>query len=316
MHWLAFMVGVVVLVALDLLSNRGKKMTFKRSLAWTCVWLALSLGLGGVIHWREGAASSIPFFTAFVVEYALSIDNLFVFVLIFRGFRVIPEAQHKLLYWGIAGALVFRFALIAAGVGLVKQFAWVLYVLGGVLLFTGVRLAFSKEAEADRPVDGAVVRFAQRYLRMARQDHALKFFAREDGRLVATKLFLVLLVIETTDIMFAVDSIPAVLGISQDTFIVFASNACAVLGLRSLYFLVSELLGRLTYLKVGLAIVLSFVGFKIIAETAFPAVLGPFHTQILVGSLGFVVLTLTTTILLSLWLGPTRGDVDTREPGA
>lgn len=300
MLWAGFIAGVVVMVAVDLIANRNQEISLLRALAWTLTWIGLSVAFGFGLYWQRGSDDAVAFFTAYVVEFALSVDNLFVFIVIFTAFKVSKVAQHKLLYWGIAGALVFRFAFIAAGAQLIKRFDWILYILSVFLIFTGVRLALTDDDNKSDPADNAVLRFAQRHLRVATEDHGTAFFAREAGRLVATKLVLVLLAIETADIMFAFDSIPAVLGITQDTFIAFASNACAVLGLRSLFFLVSGLLTRLRYLKYGLAIILTFVGLKIIAETGFHQYLVGYERHILLGSLAFVLLTLVATVVVSM----------------
>jgi tellurite resistance protein TerC len=230
------------------------------------VWIALSLLFCAGIWTFKGHEPAIQWITAYVVEYALSVDNLFVFIMVFGYFRVAQEHQHRVLFWGILGAFVMRATLIITGTALVGRFHWLIYLFGAFLLFTGVKMMVSKEEdEAADPEQRMVVKFARRVLPVARQGSGSHFFLREDGRLKVTPLFIVLLMLEVTDLLFALDSIPAVLGITQDAFIAYTSNVCAILGLRSLFFLVSKLMNSFHFLKVGLSIILSFVGLKMLA---------------------------------------------------
>ncbi len=303
--WTGFLVGVLVVISIDLLLSRGKDVTPKKAAAWTAVWVFLSLAFAGLLHFLGGTKASVPFLTAYVIEYALSVDNLFVFLVIFSYFKVPGAAQHRLLYWGILGAFAMRGLLIFLGTSLVAEFEWLLYLFGAFLLFTAWKLLFAKEDDQVDPEANQVLKLARRILPVTDQPRGLAFLVREQGRLFFTPLFLVLLVVETSDLLFALDSIPAVLGISKDTFLVFSSNACAILGLRSLFFLVSSLMDRFRYLKTALGIVLAFVGVKLPMETAFHEVVMQHEGLVIVGSLAFIGLTLGLAILLSVVIKPT-----------
>ena len=308
--WTAFLVGVVAMIAIDLFSSRGKDVTPRAAGIWTGVWVALSLGFAAFLWRVYGTQVAVPFVTAYVIEYALSVDNLFVFVVIFTTFRINNRAQHKLLYWGILGAFVLRASLIFAGAAIVTKFEWVLYLFGAFLIYTGAKLLFQKDQEEEvHPEDNALFKWARRVLPVATQDHGLLFLARENGKRVVTTLFLVLLVVEASDVLFALDSIPAVLAISQDPFIVFSSNACAILGLRSLFFLVSSLVDKFRYLKVGLGVILSFVGVKLIAETWFEEWAHAHETLVIVTSLSVILACLVGSIVLSVLIKP-KTDVE------
>jgi tellurite resistance protein TerC len=300
--WVGFGVAVTLMIVFDLNLTRLRGGTTPKSAAgWTLVWVSLSLAFGGWLWFHFGHDVGAPFLTAWVVEYALSVDNLFVFLVIFSFFKVPTKAQHRLLYWGVVGAFVMRGAMIFAGTALVQRFSWLLYVFGGFLLYTAYKLLFAGESdEKVDPQQSPVFRYARKVLPVSgpRDDEA--FTTREDGKFKFTPLFLVLLVVETSDVLFALDSIPAVLGISQDPFIVFASNVCAILGLRSLFFVVESLMSKFHYLKVGLGIILGFVGVKLITETAFHSFFQQYDTHLIVGSLSFIVLTLTISIVASI----------------
>lgn len=304
--WTAFLLGVVAVVVIDLRVAGGKEVTPRKAAIWTGVWVSLSLAFAGVLFWLGGGRAAGPFLTAYVIEYALSVDNLFVFIVVFSYFKVTNVAQHRLLYWGIIGAFLLRGTLIFLGATLVARFSWVLYFFGAFLLFTAWKLLFGGGgADEVEPENAAVLRWARRFLPIAKKnagDH--RFTTREDGRFRFTPLFLVLLVVESTDLLFALDSIPAVLSISQDPFIVFSSNACAILGLRSLFFLVSSLMDKFRYLQTGLGIILAFVGVKLIGETAFHDVVKEHETALIVVSLGVIAATLTISVLLSMLIKP------------
>lgn len=303
--WAAFLTGVLVMIAVDLFSSRGKDVTPTAAGVWTGIWVALSLGFAGFLWWRFGADVAVPFVTAYVIEYALSVDNLFVFVVIFATFRINNRAQHKLLYWGILGAFVLRGSLIFAGAAIVNKFEWVLYGFGAFLIFTGVKLLVKKDEEEEvHPEENPLFKWGRRVLPVAQEDHGLKFLSREHGKRVVTTLFLVLLVVEASDVLFALDSIPAVLAISQDPFIVFSSNACAILGLRSLFFLVNSLIDKFRFLKVGLGVILTFVGVKLILETLFEEWAHAHETLVIVTSLSVIVACLVGSILLSVVIKP------------
>lgn len=304
--WAAFLAGVVTVIVIDLRVAGGKEVTARLAATWTGIWVSLSLAFAGVLFWLGGTRAAVPFLTAYVIEYALSVDNLFVFIVVFSYFKVSNAAQHRLLYWGIIGAFLLRGTLIFLGATLVARFNWVLYFFGAFLLFTAWKLLFSgsDDDEVD-PENLAVLRWARRVLPVAAKNtDEHHFTTRDSGRFQFTPLFLVLLVVESTDLLFALDSIPAVLSISQDPFIVFSSNACAILGLRSLFFLVSSLMDKFRYLKTGLGIILAFVGVKLIVETAFHDFIAQHEVALIVVSLGFIAGTLTLSVLLSVLIKP------------
>ncbi len=265
--WIGFNLFVLAAIALDLgvFHRRAKEVRLREAAAWTAVWAALAVLFGlGVLHWY-GSQRALEFFTGYIIEQSLSIDNLFIFLIIFRTFRVAPRYRQRVLGWGILGALVMRAAMIATGAALIQRFAWVMYLFGAFLLYAGAHMLFAQEKEM-HPEQNPVFRFASRHLRVTKDYRDEHFFVREAGRRFATPLFLVLLVVEITDVTFALDSIPAIFGITRDAFIVYSSNVFAILGLRSLYFLLAGVLDYFRYLNVGLAFVLIFVGAKMIAE--------------------------------------------------
>ena len=299
--WVSFLVGVLLVIAIDLRTAAGHEITPRIAGIWTGIWVSLSLSFAGLLFYLGGTKAAAPFLTAYVIEYALSVDNLFVFMVIFSFFKVNNAAQHRLLYWGIIGAFIMRGTMIGLGTRLVSEFTWLLYIFGAFLLFTAWKLLFSKaEDEQVDPEKNPVFAWARKTLPVAKGNHGLQFVVKEDGKTVVTSLFLVLLVVETSDLLFALDSIPAVLAISQDPFIVFSSNACAILGLRSLFFLVSSLMDKFRYLKVGLGIILAFVGVKLILETAFEHWVHEHEGTTILVSLGFIALTLAGSIVASL----------------
>jgi tellurite resistance protein TerC len=265
--WLVFNLFVLAAIALDLgvFHRRPHKMKTREAITWTLVWVGLSFAFGlGVMHF-SGEQRGLEFFTGYVIEKALSVDNLFLFLVIFRAFAVDEKIQHRVLEWGILGALVMRGAMIAAGAELIERFSWVLYVFGAFLVFAGLHMLFAKKREM-HPEENRISRFARRHLRLTQEYSGSKFFLRNGGKLLATPLFVVLLIVEITDITMAVDSIPAVFGITRDPFIVYTSNVFATLGLRAMYFLLAGVLGRLRYLTAGLSFVLAFIGAKMIVE--------------------------------------------------
>jgi tellurite resistance protein TerC len=265
--WLTFNLFVLASIALDLgvFHRRPHKMETREAITWTLVWLGLSLGFGLGVMYFSGEQRGLEFFTGYVIEKALSVDNLFLFLVIFRAFAVDEKIQHRVLEWGILGALVMRGVMIAAGAGLIERFSWVLYVFGAFLVFAGLHMLFAKKAEM-HPEENRISRFARRHLRVTKEYTGSKFFVRKDGKLFATPLFVVLLIVEITDITMAVDSIPAIFGITRDPFIVYTSNVFAILGLRAMYFLLAGVLGKLRYLTAGLSFVLAFIGAKMIVE--------------------------------------------------
>jgi tellurite resistance protein TerC len=308
--WVGFVALIVALLALDLgLLHRGaKEMSWRASLGWTLAWIAVGVGFSGAVygiyehHWLgatlpgggssgEGVEAVLLYLTGYVIEKSLSVDNLFVIAVVFNTFKVENEYRYRVLFWGIVGALILRAIMIVGGIWLISQFTWLFYVFGGYLAFTGFKLLGVDDAPPDIEAS-PMVRFARRILPISRGHHQGKFLISEGGRLKLTMLTLVLLVIEATDVIFALDSIPAVLAISTDPFIVFTSNIFAVLGLRSLFFVLTGMMDRFRYLKKSLALILLFIGAKMIA-----------HSWIRVPtaiSLGVIVLVLILGIVLSL----------------
>jgi tellurite resistance protein TerC len=302
--WVGFNVVVLAILALDLgvLHRRSAKVSIKEAATWSGVWVALSLGFAFAVYQTMGKESGLEFLTGYLIEYALSVDNIFVFVLIFTYFGVPEKYQHRVLFWGIIGALVLRGVMIVAGSALVTRFAWTLYIFGAFLVFTGLKMALQNDEDAYNPERDPVLRLARRLVPVTDDYRGDKFFVREPDRTgrrryAATPLFIVLLIVDTTDIIFATDSIPAIFAVTRDPFIVYTSNICAVLGLRALYFLLASVVDKFVYLKLGLSLVLIFIGAKMLLEYFL-------HIPIL-ASLGAVGAILGTSILASLkWPRP------------
>lgn len=266
--WVIFGVVVVGMMALDLgvFHRKAHEVSVKEALVWTAVWIALGLAFNTLVYFRDGSKVAVEFLTCYLTEYALSVDNIFVFLVIFTYFGIPSESQHRVLFWGILGALFMRALFLFVGVALIEKFHWTIYVLGGILVLTGVKLLFQKEDDLE-PDKNIVLRLARRFLPVTDRYEGSRFFIVREGRRYATPLFLALLVVETTDVLFAVDSVPAALGISHDPFVLYTSNVFAIMGLRSLFFAVSGLLKYLHYLKYGLSVILVFIGVKmLIAE--------------------------------------------------
>ena len=269
--WVAFHIGVFLALIIDLaqFKHRGRELSMRAAARRSVLWVLLSLGFNAIVWYLKGPDSALEFFTGYVIEYSLSVDNIFVFVLIFTHFRVSGKAQHRVLVWGILGALVMRGVMIALGVALVSRFHFVLYIFGVFLLITAIRMFFGKKTEEDFG-DTWWMRWIRTMIPVTRDFYEEHFKAYIDGRWMLTPLALVLIVIDVMDLVFAVDSIPAVFAITQDQFIVYTSNICAILGLRSLYFLLANLMNRFVYLKTGIALVLAFVGTKMILAYHWP----------------------------------------------
>ncbi|HYF94149.1 MAG TPA: TerC family protein [Symbiobacteriaceae bacterium] len=265
--WVGFLLFVFALMAVDLglFHKKAHAVSTKEAGIWTAVWVSLALSFNVGVYFFAGKELAINFLTGYLVEYSLSVDNIFVFILLFSYFKVDPAYRHRVLFWGILGALIFRGLLIGVGTALIAKFHWIIYVFGAFLIFTGIKMAFSGEAEPE-PDKNPVVGFFKRHFPVASSYHGDAFFIKPEGttRWYATPLFIVLLVIETTDIMFALDSIPAIFGITNDPFIVFTSNVFAIMGLRSLYFLLDGVVDLFRYLKFGLTFVLCFIGIKMV----------------------------------------------------
>jgi len=264
--WAGFIAFVIVMLALDLgvFHRKAHEVGFREALAWSAVWIGLALVFNAGVWWTFGSQSGIEFLTGYLIEKSLSIDNIFVFVVIFAALGIPAIHQHRVLFWGILSALLLRAAMIFAGVELLARFHWLIYLFGGFLIVTGIKLYLQRDKE-EHPESGWAMRTIRRLLPSTPQLHGERFFVVENGRRLATPLFMALMLIEVTDVIFAVDSIPAILAISTDPFIVFTSNIFAILGLRSLFFLFARLVDKFRYLKVGLAGVLVFVGAKMAA---------------------------------------------------
>ncbi|HSY32581.1 MAG TPA: TerC family protein [Verrucomicrobiae bacterium] len=279
-RWIFFNIFVLVAVALDLgvFHRRPHRIRLREAAIWSVGWVALSLLFGVGVFWFLGRQPALEFFTGYLIEKALSIDNLFLFLVIFRAFSVDERVQHRLLAWGVLGALVMRGIMIAMGAALVARFSWIMYVFGAFLVYAGIHMLLVRTRDT-HPEQNKIFQLANKHLRVTRQYHGERFFVRLNKQLFATPLFLVLLVVEITDVTLAVDSIPAIFGITHDAFIVYTSNVFAILGLRAMYFLLAGALGRLRYLTVGLSGVLVFIGAKMIAE---PWMYVPVHISLLV----------------------------------
>ena len=261
--WTCFIGFVLVMLALDLgvFHRKSHEIKIKEALIWSAVWIGLALAFNYGIYVFLGKEKAIEFLTGYVIEKSLSIDNLFVFIMLFTYFNVNTKYQHKVLFWGILGALVMRAIFIFAGVALINKFHWIIYVFGVVLVFTGIKMLFHKDEKID-PDKNPLVRLFKKFFPVTDQENGDKFFVQINGRTLATPLFIVLLIVEFTDLIFAVDSIPAILAITNDTFIIFTSNVFAILGLRALYFALAGITKYFYYIKYGLSAILVFVGIK------------------------------------------------------
>lgn len=273
--WVGFNVFVLAMLALDLLVFHRKphEVSVREALTWSGVWIALALAFNAGIYFFQGRQPALEFLTGYLIEKSLSVDNIFVFLMVFAYFRVPQKYQHEVLFWGILGALVFRAIFIAGGITLIKNFHWIIYVFGSFLIFTGIKMWTDKEKEI-HPEKSAVLKLFQRFMPVTQGYEGGKFFIRKEGRLFATPLFVVLLVIETTDIIFAVDSIPAILAVTQDPFIVYTSNVFAILGLRALYFALAGIIRLFHYLHYGLSAILVFVGIKMLITDLYKVPVG------------------------------------------
>ena len=292
--WVTFFTFITAMLALDLgvFQRETHVVGMKEALAWCCVWVTLALSFGGLLWQWRGPESAQQFLAGYLIELCLSVDNVFVFILVFAYFKVEPRYQHRVLFWGIIGAVLMRAVFIIVGVEVIERFHWVLYVFGAFLVYTGVKMALpSKEAEVD-PEHNFTVKLFRRFYPVAPHNDRGHFFTVHQGRRMATPLFIVLIVIETTDLVFALDSLPAVLSITKDSFIALTSNIFAILGLRSLYFALSGIMGLFRFLKVGLSVILVFIGVKMLIEHWMKITTGT--------SLAVIGGVLTTSILMSV----------------
>ena len=304
--WIAFHVGVFIALIVDLVSfkRRDRELSMRAAVQRSVLWVILSLCFSVVVWRLKGPQHGLDFLTGYLIEYSLSVDNIFVFVLIFAYFRVPPRAQHRVLVWGIVGALVMRGIMIWCGIALVQRFHFVLYLFGLFLVITALRMFFGKYERRDFG-ESWVIRVCRRAFPITNEFYNEHFHARVDGRWMLTPLALALIAIDIMDLVFAVDSIPAVFAITQDPFIVYTSNICAIIGLRSLYFLLARLIDRFIYLQTGLAVILGFVGIKMIVADYYPI-----SNWI---SLGVIVLVLAVTITISMIVTERRAAAGNRK---
>jgi tellurite resistance protein TerC len=305
--WIGFNLFVLAVLALDLgvFHKKSEPVSLKNALGWSAVWITLALAFCVLVYFWHGKQPALEFLTGYLIEQSLSVDNLFVFLVLFQFFKVPAEYQHKVLFWGIIGALVMRLAFILAGVALINRFHWIIYVFGAFLIYTGFKLAFQDEAEVD-PEHNPALKLVRRYLPMTATYEGDRFFLMREGKRWATPLFAVLIVVETTDLLFAVDSIPAILAITRDAFIVYTSNVFAILGLRSMYFALAGLLDYFEYLNYGLSAILVFVGTKMLLSNESFELWGVrLHYKIPIGvSLGVVAGLLALSIVASILFAP------------
>jgi tellurite resistance protein TerC len=263
--WILFNAFVLLMLGLDLFvfHRNAHEVKIKEALLTSLFWIALALGFNVLVYFWQGERPAMEFLTGYLIEKSLSVDNLFVFILIFNYFKVPPRYQHNLLFWGVLGALVLRAVFILVGVALIAKFHFLIYLMGAFLVYTGIKMAFSRDNDVD-PEQNPLVKFARRHMRLTKDAVGGKFFVKQHGKLYATPLFLVLLMIESTDVVFAADSIPAILAISKDPFIVYTSNVFALLGLRALYFALAGIMQLFHYLHYGLSLILAFIGVKLL----------------------------------------------------
>ncbi|HEY3403770.1 MAG TPA: TerC family protein [Ohtaekwangia sp.] len=291
--WIAFNLFVILMLVLDLgvFHRKSSEIKVKEALIWTCVWVFLAFLFNVFVFYQFGEEKAFEFFTGYVIEKSLSVDNIFVIILVFSYFHVPAAYQHKVLFWGILGALVMRVLFIFAGVELIHKFHWLIYLFGGFLIFTGIRILAQGDVKLE-PEKNPLVKFVRKIFRVTPTFEGDKFFIKRDNLLWATPLFLVVIMIEATDLVFAVDSIPAILAVSDDPFIVYTSNVFAILGLRSLYFALAGMEKYFTYLKYGLSAILVFVGTKMC--------IADFYKIPIEISLAFIILTLSVAVLASM----------------
>lgn len=293
--WVAFFIFLLIMLAIDLgiFNRKSHEIHYKEALLWSGIWISLAILFNIGVFKFAGHEKGMEFLTGYLLEKALSVDNIFVFILLFSFFNVPGKYQHKVLYYGIVGALIMRGALIALGAALIVKFHWIILLFGAFLVFSGIKMAFHKEEKID-PDKNPIVRFFKKIFPVTANFEKDKFFVKRKTGLLATPLFIVLLIVETTDLVFAFDSIPAILAITQDTFIVFTSNAFAILGLRSLYFALAGVMDKFKYLRTGLSIILVFIGIKML--------IADFVHISVTYSLAFIVIALTASILASVFV--------------
>jgi len=296
--WVGFSLFILTMLALDLglFNRKAHTIRYREAWLWSGIWVTLAMIFAGIVFHYQGSQRGFEFLTGYIIELSLSVDNLFVFLLIFSYFKVPAKFQHRVLFWGVMGALFMRLTMIFVGAALINKFHWIIYIFGGFLVYTGVKMFKDEEIDI-QPEQNPLVRFVTRFLPITRHYEEEKFFTKSNGKRTGTLLLLVLMVVEVTDLVFAVDSIPAIFAITRDTFIVYTSNVFAILGLRSMYFLLAGVVEKFRYLRVGLAIVLTFIGIKML--------LGAVGVIISIKiSLGVVAFVLVGSVVASLLVAP------------
>ena len=307
--WIGFSLFILFMLGLDLglFNRKAHTITYREATIWSVVWISLASIFAAIVFWYQGSQRGLEFVTGYLIELSLSVDNLFVFLLIFSYFKVPARYQHRVLFWGVMGALVMRLTMIFVGAALINRFHWIIYIFGAFLVYTGIRM-FRQEDTDIQPEENVVVRLVTRYIPLTRTYEGEHFFTRVDGKLTGTLLLLVLVIVEVTDLVFAVDSIPAIFAITTNTFIVYTSNVFAILGLRSMYFLLAGVVEKFHYLKMGLAIVLTFIGAKMLVVAV------GIHIPIWI-SLVFVAVVLLSSVAASLiWAKSADLDIDVDLP--
>lgn len=295
--WIIFGVMFTVMIAIDLMANRkSHELSFREALGWTAVWVSLAAVFAGCVAYFQGSAKALEFVTGYIIEESLSVDNLFVFIMIFSYFNVPKQYQPRILKWGIFGAIIMRGIFIVVGVELLERFHWMIYVFGAFLIVTGIKMLKGGDEEID-PEKSFVIRIARKFVPVSRTFPNGRFFIRKNGVFAVTPLFLVLLLVESTDVVFALDSIPAIFAVSRDPMIVYTSNIFAIMGLRALFFLLVNVLGMFAYLKVGVSVVLTFVGVKMLLIGSPYEVPTPVSLMVVVG-------VLAGSILASIFFAP------------
>jgi tellurite resistance protein TerC len=307
--WIGFSVFILLMLSLDLglLNRKAHTIKYREAAIWSAVWVTLAMIFAGLVFYYQGSTRGLEFLTGYLIELSLSVDNLFVFLLVFSYFKVPAKYQHRVLFWGVMGALIMRLTMIFIGAALIQRFEWIIYIFGAFLVYTGIKM-FKQEELDIQPEDNPLVKFVTRFIPITRHYDEQRFFTRVNGRLTGTLLLLVLVIVEVTDLVFAVDSIPAIFAITTNTFIVYTSNVFAILGLRSMYFLLAGVVEKFQYLKMGLAIVLTFIGSKMLVVA-----LG-IHIPIWF-SLTFVAVVLLSSVAASLiWPKDCEMDIEVDLP--
>jgi len=296
--WIGFSLFILTMLSLDLglFNRKAHTIKYREAWIWSAVWVTLAMLFAGIVFYNLGSQSGFEFLTGYLIELSLSVDNLFVFLIIFSYFKVPAKFQHRVLFWGVMGALVMRLTMIFVGAALINRFHWIIYIFGAFLVYTGIKMFRNEEFDV-QPEQNPLVKLVTRFLPISRHYEEEKFFTKINGKLSGTLLLLVLMVVEVTDLVFAVDSIPAIFAVTTNTFIVYTSNVFAILGLRSMYFLLAGVVEKFRYLRFGLAIVLTFIGLKMLAGAV------GFHIPIKI-SLAFVALVLVGSVVASLVVSP------------